>query len=162
MELTVFLHALNPARLTTTVGLTAALLLPAAVAVAPLTSVASAQEESFGQRVVQEAARHDGKDYRYGATGPDAFDCSGYVQYVFGRLGIELPRTSGEQYAASQKVAKSDKRPGDLIAIHSSSGRVTHVAIYAGGGDMWVASTGSDRVRLQSIYTDRYHVGRFG
>lgn len=157
-----FSYALTPARLATVAGLTGALLLPVAVSTAPVLSVAVAQEQSFGDRVVAEAARHDGKDYRYGATGPDAFDCSGYVQYVFSRLGKDLPRTSGEQYAASQKVAKSDKRPGDLIAIHSSSGRITHVAIYAGGGDMWVASTGSDRVRLQSIYTDRYRVGRFG
>lgn len=119
-------------------------------------------DDSFGHRAVQEAASHDGDDYRYGATGPDAFDCSGYVQYVFKQLGKSLPRTSGEQYAASQKVAKSDKRPGDLIAIHNSDGRVTHVAVYAGDGNMWVASTGSDRVRLQSIYTDRYRVGRFG
>ncbi len=149
------------ARLSAVSALTGALLLPV-VSAAPVLGVAVAQEQSFGDRVVAEAARHDGKDYEYGATGPDAFDCSGYVQYVFGQLGVELPRTSGEQYAASQKVARSDKRPGDLIAIHSSSGRVTHVAVYAGGGDMWVASTGSDRVRLQSIYTDRYRVGRFG
>ncbi len=157
-----FTNTRTPARLAAVAGLTGALLLPVSVAAAPMLSVAVAQEQSFGDRVVAEAARHDGKDYQYGATGPDRFDCSGYVQYVFGRLGKDLPRTSGEQYAASQKVAKSDKRPGDLIAIHNSDGRVTHVAVYAGGGDMWVASTGSDRVRLQAIYTDRYRVGRFG
>ncbi|MCW2680920.1 MAG: hydrolase [Frankiales bacterium] len=155
-------HALTPARLASVAGLTGALLLPVCVATAPLHAVAAAQEQSFGDRVVAEAASHDGKDYEYGATGPGSFDCSGYVQYVFAQLGKRLPRTSGDQYAASQKVGKADKRPGDLIAIHSSSGRVTHVALYAGGGDMWVASTGSDRVRLQAIYTDRYRVGRFG
>lgn len=160
--MTVFPSALTPARLAVTAGLAGALLLPVSLAAAPVLSVATAQERSFGDRAVAEAARHDGKDYRYGATGPDAFDCSGYVQYVFAQLGQELPRTSQDQYAASQKVARSDKRPGDLIALHSSSGRVTHVGIYAGGGDMWVASTGSDRVRLQEIYTDRYRVGRFG
>lgn len=157
-----FTNTRTPARLAAVAGLTGALLLPVSVAAAPVLSVAVAQEQSFGDRVVAEAARHDGKDYQYGATGPDRFDCSGYVQYVFARLGKSLPRTSGEQYAASQKVAKSDKRPGDLIAIHNSEGRVTHVGIYAGGGDMWIASTGSDRVRLQAIYTDRYRVGRFG
>ena len=156
------LHALTTARLATVAGLTGALLLPVAVTTAPVLSVAVAQEQSFGDRVVTEAARHDGKDYRYGATGPDAFDCSGFVQYVFRQVGKAIPRSSGDQYAASQKVAKSSKRPGDLIAIHNSDGRVTHVAVYAGGGDMWVASTGSDRVRLQEIYTDRYRVGRFG
>ena len=156
-----FSRTLPLSRSTAIVGLSAALLLPASVAVAA-PAAAATSSETFGQRVVDEAASHDGKDYRYGATGPDAFDCSGYVQYVFRQVGVDLPRTSGEQYAASRKIAKSDKRPGDLIAIHSSSGSVTHVAVYAGGGDMWVASTGSDRVRRQAIYTDRYRVGRFG
>ena len=155
-----FSRTLPLSRWTVIAGLTGTLLLPVSVTAAMPAS--ATQESSFGSRVVEEARKHDGKDYRYGATGPDAFDCSGYVLYVFRQLGKQLPRTSGEQYAASQKVAKADRRPGDLIAIHSSSGRVTHVAIYAGDDKMWVASTGSDRVRLQDIYTDRYRVGRFG
>lgn len=142
-------------------GLTATLLLPAVAGTASPVS-ATEQTSSFGARVVEEARKHDGKDYRYGATGPDAFDCSGYVLYVFRQLGKSLPRSSGDQYAASTKVAKSDKRPGDLIAFHDDSGSVTHVAIYAGDGNMWVASTGSDRVRLQAIYSSSYRVGRFG
>lgn len=149
-------------RRTAAAGLTAVFLLPAPVLLAGPAHASQEQTSSFGDRVVDEAARHDGKDYRYGATGPDAFDCSGYVQYVFRQLGVEVPRTSRDQYAASRKVSKADRRPGDLIAIHSSSGRVTHVAIYAGDDRMWVASTGSDRVRLQDVYTDRYRVGRFG
>ena len=156
-----FSRTLPLSRSTAILGLTGALLLPASIAVAGPAAAASSSE-SFGQRVLDEAASHDGKDYRYGATGPRAFDCSGYVQHVFSQVGVDIPRTSDDQYAASRKVAKSDKRPGDLIAIHSSSGNVTHVAVYAGNGRMWVASSGSDRVRLQSIYTDRYRVGRFG
>lgn len=155
-----FSRTLPLSRYTVVAGLTGALLLPASVGVAASAS-ASAQQEDFGQQVVNEAASHDGKDYRYGATGPDAFDCSGYIQYVFAQLGRELPRTSGDQYAASQKVAKADRRPGDLIAIHNRDGRVTHVAIYAGDDRMWVASTSNDRIMLQSVYTDRYSVGRF-
>ena len=149
-------------RWTVVAGLTGALLLPVPLGLGGAASSSFATEQSFGSRVVEEARKHDGKDYRYGATGPDAFDCSGYVRYVFRQLGKELPRSSGDQYRASTKVAKADKQPGDLIAFHNSSGTVTHVAIYAGGGDMWVASTGSDRIRLQAIYTSRYRVGRFG
>ena len=149
-------------RWTAVAGLTGALLLPAMVVSTASPVSATEQTSSFGARVVEEARTHDGKDYRYGATGPDAFDCSGYVLYVFRQLGKSLPRSSGDQYAASTKVAKTDKRPGDLIAFHNSDGRVTHVAIYAGDGNMWVASTGSDRVRLQAIYSSSYRVGRFG
>ena len=154
------------ARVVAAVGLSGALLVPAVPALAHETSSqeqqSSQEQGSFGDRVVAEASRHDGKDYTYGATGPDSFDCSGYVQYVFRQLGVEVPRTSRDQYAASQKVAKGEQQLGDLIAIHNSEGRVTHVGIFAGDNSMWVASSGSDRVRLQSIYTDQYNVGRFG
>lgn len=143
-----------------TAALTGALLAP--VGATTLAAPAAASQQSFGDRVVSEAARHDGKDYRYGATGPDAFDCSGYVQFVFRAVGVELPRTSAEQYAASQPVDKAAAVPGDLLAFHDSRGRVTHVGIYAGDHAMWVASTGSDRVRLQEVYTDAYRVGRLG
>ena len=147
-------------RLTAVTGLSAALLLPAApVAFAQETSTT---QQSFGDAVVAEAARHDGKDYQYGATGPGAFDCSGYIQYVFAQHGVQLPRTVRDQYAASVKVDRAAVQPGDLIAYYNSSGTVTHGGIYAGGGKTWIASTGSDRVMLQSIYTDRYRVGRFG
>lgn len=147
-------------RLTAVTGLSAALLLPAApVAFAQETSTT---QQSFGDAVVAEAARHDGKDYQYGATGPDAFDCSGYLQYVFAQLGVQLPRTVRDQYAASAKVDKAAVQPGDLIAYYNSSGTVTHGGIYAGDGKTWIASTGSDRVMLQSIYSDRYRVGRLG
>lgn len=153
-------HRTAPVRLAAVAGLTGALLLPAAPVAFAHESTSSTQS-SFGDQVVAEASRHDGKDYRYGATGPDAFDCSGYLQYVFGQLGRELPRTIADQYAASQKVDRAAVQPGDLIAYYSSSGRVTHGGIYAGDGKAWIASTGSDRVMLQSIYTDRYRVGRF-
>lgn len=113
-----------------------------------------------GEKALERAPEHDGKPYEYGATGPDSFDCSGYVQYVFGQVGYALPRTSDDQFAASQQVAQQDRRPGDLIAIHDG-GDVTHVGIYAGENAMWVASSGSDRVKLQEIYTDSYYVGRF-
>jgi cell wall-associated NlpC family hydrolase len=116
---------------------------------------------TLGEKAVDEARTHDGKPYEYGATGPDSFDCSGFVQYVFAQVGRELPRTSRDQYAASEKVAREDVRLGDLIAIHNSKGTVTHVGIYAGDHRMWVASSGAERVKLQEIYTDRYRVGRF-
>lgn len=45
-------------------------------------------------QIVEEAASHDGAAYRYGASGPDAFDCSGFTSYVFEQVGVDLPRTS--------------------------------------------------------------------
>ena len=109
--------------------------------------------------IVGEAASHAGKPYVWGATGPDAFDCSGYVQYVFGQNGISLPRTARDQASAARSVPRGSEQPGDLI-IFGSGGAVSHIGIYAGGDMMWVARRAGTSVTQQRIYTDNYSVGR--
>ena len=123
-------------------------------------SSSSGSSSSKGSAVVAEAARHEGKPYVYGADGPGSFDCSGFVQYVYGRLGISIPRTSGTQAAAARPVSKSDRQLGDLI-IFRTNGTVSHVGIYAGSGTMWVARRSGTTVTRQAIYTSDYSVGRF-
>ncbi len=113
----------------------------------------------FAERVVREAARHKGAPYEYGAAGPDAFDCSGFTMYVFGRFGIRLPHDAAGQYDAVRHVPNSDLRLGDLVFFDGSSG-IYHVGIYAGHGQMWAAPHSGDHVRLESIDEARYVVGR--
>jgi cell wall-associated NlpC family hydrolase len=142
----------------------AALLLPIGVAAPAYAAAPPSQQQdsrSVGDRVLDEAPLHRGKRYVYGATGPDTFDCSGFVQYVFAQVGVSLPRTSRDQYAVSQKVAQHERRPGDLIAMKDSRGRVTHVGVYGGNDDWWVASTSAKRVIHQKLYSSNYSVGRF-
>lgn len=114
---------------------------------------------SFGRRVVAEAARHRGAPYEYGAAGPRAFDCSGFTQYVFGRFHVWLPHNAAAQYDDVRHVARSRKRLGDLVFFTGSSG-IYHVGIYAGRGRMWAATHTGDYVRLESIYSSSYLVGR--
>ena len=115
---------------------------------------------TLGQRAVQIAAQQAGKPYRYGSAGPNSFDCSGFTTYIYKtRLGKSIPRTSAQQERAIPRVAQSAKRPGDLLFFRTG-GRVSHVGVYAGGGKMWAAPTTGDRVKLQTIYTSRYTVGR--
>ena len=147
-------------------GLSVALLTPVvgvatAAPASAHTTQASSTSSSFGDQAVQEAARHEGKSYEYGATGPDTFDCSGFVQYVYNQLGVDIPRTSSDQYAASNKVSKADRRPGDLIAMRNSEGRITHVGIYAGDDSWWVARRTGTTVTQQALWSDNYSVGRF-
>jgi uncharacterized protein with LGFP repeats len=118
-----------------------------------------ASSATFADAVLAEAARHAGKPYVYGATGPDSFDCSGFTGYVYGRLGVSLPRTSSQQYAALPKVASADKQPGDLVFTYDSSG-IYHVGIYAGNNQMWAAPRTGDHVRLQTIWTSQHKVAR--
>lgn len=124
------------------------------------TSSATPAPSSRGAAVVAEAARHQGKPYVYGATGPNSFDCSGYVQYVYARIGVSVPRTSASQAAAARPVSQSSKQLGDLI-IFRTGGVVTHVGIYAGEGTMWVARRTGTTITRQDIYTSDYSVGRF-
>jgi cell wall-associated NlpC family hydrolase len=120
----------------------------------------SSSRASLGARVVAEAARHKGKPYVYGATGPSAFDCSGFVQYVYGRVGVTLPRTSRAQAAAARPVAQADRQLGDIV-IFRSRGRVNHVGIYAGDDTMWVARHTGTTITRQRLWTSAYTVGRF-
>lgn len=122
---------------------------------------AAAPASSRGEAAVAEARRHAGKPYAYGASGPNAFDCSGFVQYVYRQVGVSLPRTSGQQAAAARPVARGSERLGDLI-IFRSGGSVSHVGIYAGDGTMWVARRSGTTVTRQAIYTGNYSVGRIG
>ncbi len=78
------------------------------------------------------AASLAGIYYVYGGTTTAGFDCSGYTQYVFGKVGISLPRTAEDQRQATTPV--SDPQPGDLVFFGSPA---HHVGIYAGNGMMW-------------------------
>src|SRR4051794_1484117 len=135
--------------------------LRARAAARPTTKVSrSTSRAPLGAKVVAEAARHVGKPYVYGANGPDAFDCSGFVQYVYSRVGVALPRTSGAQAALARPVAQADRRLGDLV-IFRTRGRVTHVGIYAGDDTMWVARHTGTTITRQQLWTSAYSVGRF-
>jgi peptidoglycan DL-endopeptidase CwlO len=110
-----------------------------------------------GSRAVAIASQQAGEPYVYGAAGPNSFDCSGFTQYVYGRLGVGLPRTAAQQANAVRSVPRSSARPGDLIFIGSPA---YHVGIYAGGGRFWTAPKPGDVVRLQPIWSSNYRVGR--
>ena len=105
--------------------------------------------------VIRMAAAQRGKPYVYGATGPRAFDCSGFTAYVYSRFGKRLPRTTYQQYAATH-IPRSQLRPGDLIFTSD----LGHVGIYAGWGSMWNAPHTGAAVRLQKVYDRNYKVGR--
>jgi cell wall-associated NlpC family hydrolase len=120
---------------------------------------ARAASTSPGQRAVEEAHRHVGKPYRYGATGPDSFDCSGLTGYVWRAAGVQLPRTSRDQYAATQRISRSDLQPGDLIFYHQP---VSHVAIYIGDGRIIEAPNSSSRVRISETGLSRGDITGYG
>jgi len=119
-----------------------------------------ASASTTGDLAVTYAAREAGDRYVYGTAGPDTFDCSGLVQYVYAQLGVKLPHSSRMQHDLLPTVAKADRQPGDVVFFYDRSGVVYHDGIYAGNDEMWAAPHTGDVVRRQKIYTDAYWVGR--
>jgi len=111
-------------------------------------------------RVLHEAARLSGRPYAHGGTTPRGFDCSGYVGYVYRRAGIALPRTSHQIAARAQRISRRAAMPGDLVFFYSTSGRVYHVGIYAGGGRIWHSPRPGRTVGRSMIWTSRVFFGR--
>jgi cell wall-associated NlpC family hydrolase len=79
------------------------------------------------------------------------------VQYVYGRNGVELPRTSRQQSGAGRPAAGeiTALQPGDLMFFSAGGQRIDHVAIYAGGGRVIHATSGAGTVRYDDLATDR-------
>jgi cell wall-associated NlpC family hydrolase len=99
---------------------------------------------------VDVAQQYLGVPYVWGGESPSGFDCSGLVQYVYGQLGVDLPRTAAEQARVGQPVASLDEaRPGDLLAFHDP---IDHIGIYAGNGLMVVAPKTGEAVKVQNVY----------
>ena len=71
-----------------------------------------------------------GVPYVYGGRTPQGFDCSGLVYYVYGKVGVSLPRTAAAQYDRTRRVAEKDLKPGDLVFFLDAG----HVGIYVGDG----------------------------
>jgi cell wall-associated NlpC family hydrolase len=109
-------------------------------------------------RVLATGDRYRGVRYVYGGAKPGVgFDCSGFVQYVFGRHGVSLPRTSRQQATAGRALPKAHTalRPGDLMLFSSKGRGVDHVAIYAGNNRIIHSSAGAGGVVYDDLSTPR-------
>jgi cell wall-associated NlpC family hydrolase len=129
---------------------------------APSASATSRRQERIwdGLRI---ARAQQGDPYRYGAAGPDAFDCSGLVYYSYRRAGFRnIPRTSSQQARHAHRIPRSHLRRGDFVYFHSG-GSVYHVGIYAGSrhGRRYIvhASRPGVPVRRDPIWTDSWFAG---
>jgi cell wall-associated NlpC family hydrolase len=111
------------------------------------------------ERAIAFARAQLGKPYQWGATGPDAYDCSGLTMAAYASAGVSIPRTSREQWTIGTRIASmSDLEPGDLVfyANGSSPSTIHHVGLYTGDGLMIEAPFTGTTVRTASINRPDY------
>ena len=107
-------------------------------------------DSSTGASIAATASNYVGCSYVWGATGPDSFDCSGLVSYVFNSYGISVPRTAEDQYYGGTQIDVSTavSTPGALIFYHG----LGHVAISLGDGSVVHASNSNTGVIISDAY----------
>ncbi|SBS78316.1 NLP/P60 protein [uncultured Mycobacterium sp.] len=102
-------------------------------------------------RAVAFAKSKLGAPYVWGATGPNAFDCSGLVQWAYGKAGVGLPRTTYDLVNSGTPVSRANIRAGDLILCNWQSGRPEHVVMAVSPDMVIEAPNRHERVKLSSI-----------
>lgn len=101
--------------------------------------------------VVKTAMSLQGVPYRNGGSDPKGFDCSGLVQYVFGRHGVALPREVREQAQLGQEIRLVGIEPGDLIFFAIDGSGPSHVGLAVGGDEFVHAPSSRGRVRVEKF-----------
>jgi len=117
-------------------------------------------ERTVGSEAVFRAISLLGAPYKFGGSGPTAFDCSGLVQFVYDELGIDVPRTAAEQYRAVTPVKLAELEPGDLVFFKTHGSKVSHVGIYAGSNRFVHAPMTGRPIELRAL-DDKYYSRRF-
>ena len=116
--------------------------------------------------IVEVAKKHLGKPYKYGQSGPDSFDCSGFVYGVHRSVGINIPRTSiAQSKIGGDKLSKEELKVGDMLFFDTSlRGHVNHSGIYLGNGKFIHASSGkANSVTISDMngwYRDKFMWGK--
>ena len=110
-----------------------------------------------GATVVETAKKYIGYSYKYGASGPTSFDCSGFTSYIFKQHGISLNRTAKAQYSNGVAVSRANLQPGDLVMFGPSVSGINHVGIYIGGGKIVHAANPSRGVTIDTINSGYYN-----
>ncbi|MCP9206372.1 C40 family peptidase [Streptomyces sp. NEAU-Y11] len=118
---------------------------------APQSTGGSMASATAGRRALDYAMEQIGKPYVWGAEGPNSFDCSGLTSQAWAHAGRTIPRTSQEQWRQLPRISLQRLRPGDLVIYNKGA---SHVAIYAGNGQVVQAPRPGQQVKLSALATN--------
>jgi cell wall-associated NlpC family hydrolase len=108
--------------------------------------------------VVAIALRYLGTPYRWAGSSPEGFDCSGFVMYVYGRIGIGLPHNTAMLWGVGRPVARNDLQPGDIVFFNG----LGHSGIYIGGGRFVHSPHSGDVVKISRLSESWYRTTYYG
>jgi cell wall-associated NlpC family hydrolase len=115
----------------------------------------------MGSVAARTAERFVGIPYRWGGeTVVEGMDCSGFVRAVYNLCGVNIPRTSAEQFRTGEKVSRDDLLDGDLVFFGGSADKINHVGIYVGNGRFVHAPRRGDEIKISTL-DESYFAGRF-
>ena len=115
--------------------------------------------EDQSTQILEDAQYFKGGRYVWGGTTPEGFDCSGYVQYLYKKHHIDLPRTAWEQSKVGREINPDELKKGDLLFFLTDRKRnipITHVGIYIGGGEFIHAASRKKGIIISPITHGRY------
>ena len=124
----------------------------------------STGESQLRNEIIRTAERFIGVPYKWGGGSTvTGFDCSGLTMAVYQLNGLDLPRTSGEQWTAGRPVDERDLSKGDLVFFATRGGnKVSHVGIYLGGDDFLHAPRRGNPIQVASLSGDYYRARYLG
>lgn len=115
----------------------------------------------YTENIVFEAKHYLGVPYVWGGQSPKGFDCSGFVQYVFQKNGITLPRTADLQYEKGLSVKKDNLQQGDVVFFTTYAAGPSHNGIYVGDGK-FISATTSRGIAIDKIESDYWKTRYIG
>ena len=109
--------------------------------------------------IIETAEEYLGVPYVWGGTTPSGFDCSGFLQFIFAKFDLNIPRLADEQYLLGKTSSLDELVPGDLVFFTTYEPGASHCGLYLGGGD-FIHAASSKGVSISSI-DDYYWQPRF-
>ena len=120
-----------------------------------ITASRSFRREYIGKQIVDTGKNYFGVPYCWGGESARCFDCSGFIQYIYDKNGIDLPRTANEQLKSLTIISMDEAQVGDLVFFVYRNGYAHHVGVYVGDNMILHSPRPGKKVRLEEIWSTR-------